>query len=427
MPDLPPLESIRVLEAAARHESFVRAAQELGVTAATVSHRVRALERHIGARLFSRHARGVRVNTRGREYAQEIRRIFGDLAAATERHREFTEAKRLKLVAVEVVAEKWLMPRLADFKAAYPDISIEFETDHREVDPDRREFDIWIAFTDRVAETLHGEKLFEETLLPVCSTALLTARGRPREPADLHGWPLLYDLHWTTYWSYWFAHHGAGAPDLSQASGFRLYSMMIQAAVDGMGVALGHSLMVARELEEGTLVGLFEAPVTAPARYLLVTAPAAVHKPQVRAFRNWILVGDAGMHIRIARADALDELGRMPLARRLGVGDRLRPPSGRPGVDRSRDCRRAQVTDGSPPHGGRGGSHRLPGRRAPAVPQAAKAGRARRENRPGRGGERGVPAAVDGRDEARPGRILPRRKRARVAADRDCRRVAQGD
>ena len=289
MPDLPPLEGIRAFEAAARHESFVRAGQELGVTAATISHRVQALEQHIRARLFSRHARGVRLNTRGREYAAEIRRFFADLSTATERHREHAEATHLKLVAVEVVAEKWLMPRLADFKAAHPDISIEFETDHREVDPERRDFDVWIAFTDRVAETLHAETLLEETLFPVCSPGLLKARGQPREPADLHGWPLLYDLHWTTYWSHWFAHHGAGKADLSKASGFRLYSMMVQAAVEGMGVALGHSLMIARELEQGMLVSLFDSRVTAPAQYLLVTPPGSIGKPQVRAFRDWVL------------------------------------------------------------------------------------------------------------------------------------------
>ena len=301
MPELPPMESMRAFEAAARHDSFVRAGQELDVTAATISNRVRALEEHIGAELFSRHARGVRLNVRGREYAGEIRRILAEIATATERHREHAKATHLKLVAVEVVAEKWLMPRLADFKAAHPDISIEFETDHREVDPERRDFDVWIAFTDRVDKTLHVKTLFEETLIPVCSPDFLKIQGQPREPADLHGWPLLYDLHWTTYWSHWFAHHGAGEADLSQASGFRLYSMMVQAAVEGMGVALGHSLMIARELEQGTLVSLFDARVTAPARYLLVTTPASANKPQVRAFRDWVLhqAGGQSPHERI--------------------------------------------------------------------------------------------------------------------------------
>ncbi len=304
MPELPPMESMRAFEAAARHDSFVQAGAELDVTAATISNRVRALETHIGAQLFSRHARGVRLNVRGREYAGEIRRILAEIVTATERHREHAKATHLKLVAVEVVAEKWLMPRVAGFRAAHPDVSIEFETDHREIDPERRDFDVWIAFTDRVDKTLHVETLFEETLLPVCSPDLLKARGRPREPADLHGWPLLYDLHWTTYWSHWFAHHGAEEADLSQASGFRLYSMMVQAAVEGMGVALGHSLMIARELEQGTLVSLFDARVTAPARYVLVTAAASASKPQVRAFRDWVLdqAGGRSAHERTRRS-----------------------------------------------------------------------------------------------------------------------------
>ena len=156
MQDLPPLESVRVFEVAARHESFVKAGQELGVTAATVSNRIQALETRMGARLFTRSTRGVRLNSRGRAYGEEIRGILGEIGAATDRHREHTGAKRLKLVTVEVVAEKWLMPRLADFKAAHPDISIEFETDHREVDPERRDFDIWIAFTGRVAQDAAG-------------------------------------------------------------------------------------------------------------------------------------------------------------------------------------------------------------------------------------------------------------------------------
>ena len=294
MPALPPLESLRFFEAAARHESFVGAARELRVSTATVSHHVKALEEYVGASLFSRYARGVRLNPRGRVYLADVRRIFTDLSDATEKQRNQRPAAPLKLVAVEVVAEKWLMPRLADFRSTHPDIVIEFETDHREVDPDRRDFDLWIAFTERVAETLHPETLFEETLLPVCSPALLRARGQPREATDLLAWPLLYDLHWTGYWPYWFQQHGAAAPDMSHASGFRLYSMMVQAAVNGMGAALGHSLMIARELEQRSLVSPFESPVKAPARYVLTTAPGARDKPQVRVFRDWLLrqVGD---------------------------------------------------------------------------------------------------------------------------------------
>ena len=104
----------------------------------------------------------------------------------------------------------------------------------------------------------------------------------------MHDWPLLYDLVWAPYWSHWFAHHGVAPADLSEASGFRLYSVMVQAAVEGMGVALGHATMIADELERGTLVPLFEGAVAAPARYLLCSPPASLSKPGVLAFRDWI-------------------------------------------------------------------------------------------------------------------------------------------
>ena len=126
--------------------------------------------------------------------------------------------------------------------------------------------------------------LFEETLVRVCSPGLLASRGRPERPADLHEWPLLYDLAWDDYWAHWFASREAGAPDMSRASGYRLYSMMVQAALKGMGVALGHSLLVAPHLERGTLVSLFEPPVAAPDRYFLATAPGG-RSP--RRGRSW--------------------------------------------------------------------------------------------------------------------------------------------
>ena len=90
-------------------------------------------------------------------------------------------------------------------RRVHPEIAIEFETDHHEVDPARRAFDVWIAFVAGVPPTVHSEVLFEETLVPVCSPAFLASRGRPGHPADLHGWPLLYDLAWEEYWAHWFS------------------------------------------------------------------------------------------------------------------------------------------------------------------------------------------------------------------------------
>ena len=287
----PPLEAIRFFEVAGRHQSFAKAARELGVTSGAVAHRVRTLEQHLGVVLFERQSHGIVLSARGQALLIEVQHTLSALEKTTERFRAGAKGGVLKLVAVEAFAEMWLMPRLAAFRSAHPEIVIEFETslsDHYEVDPARRAFDVWIAFVAGVPRTVQSEVLFEETLVPVCSPALLASRGRPEQPVDLHGWPLLYDLAWDDYWAHWFAAREAGAPDMSRASGYRLYSMMVQAALEGMGVALGHSLLIAPYLERGTLVGLFEPPVAAPARYFLAVAPGSGDKPEARAFLDWL-------------------------------------------------------------------------------------------------------------------------------------------
>ena len=286
-----PLEVFRFFDAAGRHQSFAKAARELGVTRGAVAHRVRTLEQYLGMELFERQSHSLALSEGGQSFLVEVQHILSLLDKTTERYRAGPRAGALKLIAVEAFAEMWLMPRLDAFRSAHPEIVIEFETslgDHHEVDPARRDFDVWIAFVVSVPGNLQSEVLFEETLVPVCSPAFLESRGRPERPADLHGWPLLYDLAWDDYWAHWFASREAGAPDMSRASGYRLYSMMIQAALKGMGVALGHSLLITPYLERGTLVGLFEPPVAAPARYFLAIAPGSGEKPEARAFLDWL-------------------------------------------------------------------------------------------------------------------------------------------
>ena len=287
----PPLEALRFFDVAGRHQSFAKAARELGVTPGAVAHRVRTLEQYLGGQLIERQSHGIALTARGQAYLIEVQQILSALDKTTERFRAGAKAGPLRLVAVEGFAEMWLMPRLAAFGSAHREIVIEFETslsDHRNIDAARRAFDVWIAFVASVPRTVQSEVLFEETLVPVCSPAFLAARERPERPADLHGWPLLYDLTWNDYWAHWFASMDAGAPDMFRASGYRLYSMMIQAAVEGMGVALGHSKLIASYLARGTLVALFEPPVAAPARYFLAIAPGAVAKPEARAFLEWL-------------------------------------------------------------------------------------------------------------------------------------------
>ena len=218
----PPLEEFRFFDVAGRHQSFAKAARELGVTSGAVAHRVRKLEQYLEVELFERRSHGLALSPRGQAFLIEVQQILYALDTTTERFRAGATTGALKLVSVEAFAEMWLMPRLAAFRSAHPEIVIEFETtlgDHNEVDPARREFDVWIAFVASVPRTVQSEVLFEETLVPVCSPAFLASRKRPRQPADLHEWPLLYDLAWDDYWAHWFASREAGAPDMSPSVG----------------------------------------------------------------------------------------------------------------------------------------------------------------------------------------------------------------
>ena len=286
---LPALAALPFFEAAGRHNGFKGAAAELCITSAAVAHRIKGLEESLGFLLFDRHPHGVRLNRRGAAYLADIQRVLGQLEYINERHRTKDVARALKLITTDVLAERWLMPTLSQFAAAYPEMTIAFETDYREFGPAEREFDLWIAFTEVVAKELDMVVLSEETLVPVCSRAFLEKRGRPARPQDLRSYPLLYDLSREEYWALWFASHGTLAPDLTRAWGFRHYSMLIQAALEGVGVALGYSRIIAPELEEGTLVRIVDSPVTAPARYVLFSAPGSESRSEAIACRQWLV------------------------------------------------------------------------------------------------------------------------------------------
>ena len=178
--DRAPLEAIRYFEVAGRHRSFAKAARELDVTSGTIARRVRKLEQYLGIELFERQSHGLALSARGQALLIEVQHPLCALDKTTERFRVGANTQTLKLVAVEAFAEMWLMPRLAAFRSAHPEIVIEFETDHYEVDPARRAFDVWIAFVASVSRTVQSEVLFEETLVPVCSPAFLASRGGPQ-------------------------------------------------------------------------------------------------------------------------------------------------------------------------------------------------------------------------------------------------------
>jgi len=293
MSPLPPLECLRFFDAAARHQSFARAAEELQVTPAAVAHRVKTLEKHLGHTLFDRDRRSVSLNSRGKACWGDVHGILTEIGEVIDRYRSGSQIRRLSIVVVESVAERWLMPKIADFNAAQPDIAIEIETDHLGVDPNRNDFDVWITYDGGTkapsADVALRETLFEDSLIALCSPALFETHGRPRNLADLYSWPLLYHLGWPSDWAQWFAAQGSPPPDLSHSSGFRLCSMLLHATLKGMGAAVGRPATMVPELEQGALVPLFDRYNAVPTRCCLMTTAAARRKPEVQAFREWIL------------------------------------------------------------------------------------------------------------------------------------------
>ena len=296
MSSLPPLDCLRFFESAARHESFARASRELGVTPAAIAHRVRMLEQHLGDALFDRLQRGVVLTPRGRTYLDDVQRILAQIREASRRHRGRAGQRSLRIVSLEGFAQEWLMPRLIDFKASHPDVVVQLETHYGSVDPAGSDFDCWITLVapdapqfHRIPDTPVRDFLFEEPLLPFCSPALVEARGRPAAPADLLDWPLLYHLGWKEDWPYWFARHGTAAPNLSHASGFRVYSMIVQSAAEGLGVAVGSPSAIAGKLDTGVLVPLLHTEARIVLQWYLHTNPEARDRSEVGNFRTWML------------------------------------------------------------------------------------------------------------------------------------------
>ena len=292
-PNLPPLECLRYFESAARLGSFVKAAREIGVTPAAVSYRIKVLEKHFGHPLFDREQRRVRLNHRGRACLRDVQRVLNDIGQIGERYGSRRNPRRLNIAAVECVADRWLMPRLPAFRAREQGVAIEIGTDLAAAGADSRRVDLWIIYAGEpggpAAPEAQHETLFEETLFPVCSPDLLRKRRRPARAADLHGWPLLYQVGRRSDWTRWFDAHETVAPDLFHASGFSLSSMLVQAATESMGAAIGRLSSIGRELEQGSLVALFGRDSGPRTSCCLVSTPAARSRPEVRAFRDWIL------------------------------------------------------------------------------------------------------------------------------------------
>ena len=285
---LPPLNALRAFEAAARHLSFTRAAQELNVTQAAVSHQVKALEERLGVKLFHRRNRALLLSEAGQAYLPPLRDAFDGLAAATERVLARDSSGALTVSALSSFAATWLVPRLKRFRELHADIEVRLTASDHLVDFAREDVDIAIRYGRGEWPGLRADRFLTEDIFPVCSPALLGGAQPLRRPGDLRHHTLLHD-DMRESWRMWLLAAGVDDIDAYRGPGFSHSNLVIRAAIDAQGVALGRSALVQAELEAGTLVRPFRVSLPAEYAYYVVCPEVTAERPKEQAFRDWVL------------------------------------------------------------------------------------------------------------------------------------------
>jgi len=285
---MPPLNALRAFEAAARQLSFTRAAEELFVTQAAVSHQVKALEDWLGLKLFHRMGRGLRLTEEGQDYMPVLRDAFDAIEGATERLVHAESEQRLTMSTTDSFAAGWLVQRLKRFRARHPDIDVRVTTTDVPVDFARSDVEFSIRYGTGPWPGTETIPLFTEEIFPVCSPKLVDGLHPLHEPKDLFRHTLLHD-DMTVTWGNWLMAAGIEGIDAERGPAYMHSNLVIQAAIEGEGVALGRSRLVARELEEGRLVKPFEFSLPSNFSYFMVYPLASKDRPKIVAFRDWLL------------------------------------------------------------------------------------------------------------------------------------------
>ncbi len=300
---LPPLNALRAFEAAARHLSFTAAAAELNVTQAAISHQVKALEERLDIKLFRRSGRRLLLTDAAQGYLTEVATAFDRLAAATRRLKATETRGVLNATVMPSFAGKWLLPRLGRFRAAHPEIDLRISSSAELIDLRRTDFDVGIRIGHNGGNWpgLRTDLISTEFCFPVCSPALL-ATGTLREPTDLRHHVLLHDQ--SDDWQIWFRLVGVTGIDTTRGPGFNDASMVIQAAIDGQGVAIARGMLAAEDLAAGRLVRLFGHSFPADYAYYLACPEADADHPKIAAFRIWLLAEASRPGSSPVRADA---------------------------------------------------------------------------------------------------------------------------
>jgi len=302
---LPQLNALKAFEAAARHVSFTRAAEELCVTQGAISHQVKALEAELGVKLFNREMQRLVITDAGRDYLLVVRDAFDRIAMGTERLVQRQGSGMLTVSTSPDFAAKWLVHRLGRFAETYPEIDLRVSATMHHIDFAREDVDIAVRHGDGNWPGLHVTQLCTEHLFAVCSPALAS---RLKRPSDVLSLPLLH-LDDRSVWSAWLDAASVVAPDAIHGPVLNRASMLIDAAAEGQGVALARTTLAAWDLIHNRLVRPF--PITLPLSksYWIVCPKTTAKLPKLVAFRNWLLAQASDDARRLATLG--DQAGRV--------------------------------------------------------------------------------------------------------------------
>jgi LysR family transcriptional regulator, glycine cleavage system transcriptional activator len=285
---LPPLNALKAFEAAARHESFTRAAEELCVTQGAVSHQVKALEAELAVKLFNRERQRLIITEAGKDYLTVVRDALDRIAVGTERLLQRQNAGVLTVSTSPDFAAKWLVHRLGHFAEAHAGIDLRVSATLHHVDFAREEVDLAVRHGDGSWPGLDTVRLSAEQLFAVCSPKLLSGRRRLNKPADILNFPLLH-LDSRADWTNWLQAVGLDGADVMHGPVLNRASMVIDAAINGQGVALARTTLAAWDLINGRLVRPFPESLRLSKMYWIVCPKATATLPKIVTFREWLL------------------------------------------------------------------------------------------------------------------------------------------
>jgi LysR family transcriptional regulator, glycine cleavage system transcriptional activator len=285
---LPPLKSLRAFESAARHLSFTRAADELFVTQAAVSHQIKALEESLGVALFVRRNRKLLLTDEGQSYWPKIRDIFEILSSATEQIKAQGASGALTVSVVPTFATVWLVPRLSHFSELHPEIEVRLKASDDLVDFLREDIDVAIYYDTGDYPGMHSMTLLNERLTPLCSPQFLQSHQDLLTPEDLKKHTLLHDGT-TDDWRRWLKFAGVRGVNLNHGPVFSHTAMVQQAAIYGQGIAMGHLVLSQAEVLAGRLVQPFELMLESDFSYDIVCPKESAERPKIKAFTDWLL------------------------------------------------------------------------------------------------------------------------------------------